>query len=81
MPSVPASLGDLQALMTGHPPRAIMKLQYKSISQGGFSIMDNIRRAGVDPAEYIRFYNLRNYDRINDSGVMQKTEQASGVDY
>ena len=43
--------------------------------------MDNIRRAGVDPAEYIRFYNLRNYDRINDSGVMQKTEQASGVDY
>jgi phospholipase D1/2 len=58
-----------------------MKLQYKSISRGGFSIMDKLRRAGVDPAEYIGFYNLRNYNRINDSGVMQKTEQASGVDY
>ncbi|KIY01695.1 uncharacterized protein Z520_01833 [Fonsecaea multimorphosa CBS 102226] len=81
LPSVPAFPGDLQALITGHPPRAIMKLQYKSISRGGFSIMDKIRRAGVDPKEYIRFYNLRNYDRINESGVMQKAEQASGVEY
>ncbi|EXJ81268.1 hypothetical protein A1O3_07558 [Capronia epimyces CBS 606.96] len=81
MPSVPAFPGDLQSLIVGHPPRAIMKLQYKSISRGGFSIMDKLRRAGVDPKEYIRFYNLRNYDRINESGTMQKTEKASGVDY
>lgn len=81
MPSVPAFPGDLQALITGHPPRAIMKLQYKSISRGGFSIMDKIKRAGLDPAEYIRFYNLRNYDRINESAILQKTEKASGVEY
>ena len=81
MPSVPAFPGDLQALITGHPPRAIMKLQYKSISRGGFSIMDKIRRSGVDPAEYIRFYNLRNYDRLNESAILDRTEKASGVDY
>lgn len=81
MPSVPAFPGDLQALITGHPPRAIMKLQYKSISRGGFSIIQKIRYAGVDPAEYIRFYNLRTYDRINCSRAMKKTEAASGVTY
>ncbi|KAJ5107867.1 phospholipase D/nuclease [Penicillium angulare] len=81
MPAVPAFPGDLQALITGHPPRAIMKLQYKSISRGGFSIMDKIRKSGVKPEEYIRFFNLRSYDRINESGAMQKTEEASHVQY
>jgi phospholipase D1/2 len=31
--------------------------------------------------EYIRFFNLRNYDRINVSGVMRAAEQISGVSY
>ena len=81
MPSVPAFPGDLQALIAGHPPRAIMKLQYKSISRNAFSIMQKIKNAGVEPAEYIRFYNLRTYDRINRSRAMKKTEAASGVEY
>ncbi|KAK6376229.1 hypothetical protein LTS17_007480 [Exophiala oligosperma] len=81
LPSVPAFPGDLQALITGHPPRAIMKLQYKSISRGGFSIMDKLRRAGVEPREFIRFFNLRTYDRINESALMQKVEKDSGVEY
>ncbi|KIW10513.1 hypothetical protein PV08_11477 [Exophiala spinifera] len=81
LPSVPAFPGDLQALITGHPPRAIMKLQYKSISRGGFSIMDKLKRAGVEPKEYIRFFNLRTYDRINESAIMQKVEKDSGVEY
>ncbi|RAL10176.1 phospholipase D/nuclease [Aspergillus homomorphus CBS 101889] len=81
MPAVPAFPGDLQALVSGHPPRAIMKLQYKSINRGGFSIMDKIKRAGVNPEEYIRFYNLRSYDRINESGVLQQATEASHVDY
>lgn len=81
MPSVPAFPGDLQALINGHPPRAIMKLQYKSISRGGWSIMDKIRQAGLDPSEYVRFYNLRTYDRINTSAALQRAEAASGVQY
>lgn len=80
MPSVPAFAGDLRddaALGT----RAIMEFQYNSINRGGHSIMEMIAKEGVNPTEYIRFYNLRNYDRINASGVMREAEGRSGVNY
>ncbi len=80
MPSVPAFAGDLRddaALGT----RAIMEFQYNSINRGGHSIMQMIAREGINPAEYIRFYNLRNYDRINASGMMHQAEGRSGVNY
>lgn len=80
VPSVPAFAGDLKgddALGT----RAIMEFQYDSINRGGHSIYEEIARAGVNPLDYIRFYNLRSYDRINASSVMREAEQASGVSY
>ena len=80
MPSVPAFAGDLRddaALGT----RAIMEFQYNSINRGGHSIMEMIAKEGINPTDYIRFYNLRNYDRINASGVMQQAENRSGVSY
>ena len=60
---------------------AIMEFQYNSINRAGHSIMEEVSKEGFDPTEYIRFYNLRNYDRINSSGVMAEAEQRSGVDY
>ncbi|KAG9674357.1 phospholipase D/nuclease, partial [Aureobasidium melanogenum] len=80
MPAIPAFAGDLksdEALGT----REIMELQYDSINRGGHSIMESIAREGIDPMQYIRFYNLRNYDRINSSGAMREAEQQSGVSY
>lgn len=80
MPSVPAFAGDLQsdaALGT----RAILEFQYESINRGGHSIYEEIAKAGYNPMDYIRFYNLRNYDRINASGAMRSAEKASGVSY
>jgi phospholipase D1/2 len=80
MPSVPAFAGDLQsddALGT----RAIMEFQYDSINRGGHSIYEEIAKAGFNPMDYIRFYNLRSYDRINASGVMRSAEKDSGVSY
>lgn len=81
MPAVPAFAGDLKsddALGT----RAIMEFQYNSINRGhGHSIYEEIQNAGFNPLDYIRFYNLRNYDRINASGVMRDAEQRSGVSY
>ncbi|KAL5395708.1 hypothetical protein PMIN06_003567 [Paraphaeosphaeria minitans] len=80
MPSVPAFAGDLKsddALGT----RAIMEFQYNSINRGGNSIYEEISKAGFNPVDYIRFYNLRNYDRINASGVMRTAEEQSGVSY
>ena len=80
IPSVPAFAGDLKddaSLGT----RAIMEFQYNSINRGGYSIMESIANAGFDPTEYIRFYNLRSYDRINVGGELRQAEQRSGVDY
>lgn len=81
MPAVPAFAGDLKsegALGT----RAIMEFQYNSINRGGHSIIETLKKSGVqDPHRYINFYNLRNYDRINTSTVMGNVERESGVLY
>ena len=80
IPSVPAFAGDLRddaSLGT----RAIMEFQYNSINRGGHSIMEKIAQAGFNPMDHIRFYNLRNYDRINCGSTMQRVEQQSGVSY
>ena len=80
IPAIPGFAGDLKddaSLGT----RAIMEFQYNSINRGGHSIMEMIAKEGYDPTEYIRFYNLRNYDRLNVGGSMQAAEKKSGVSY
>ncbi|EAW14505.1 putative phospholipase D (PLD) [Aspergillus clavatus NRRL 1] len=80
IPTVPCFAGDLEdeaSLGT----RAIMEFQYNSINRGGHSIMELIAKEGYNPMEYIRFYNLRNYDRINANSRMSEIEQKSGVSY
>lgn len=80
IPSVPAFAGDLVA-DASLGTRAIMEYQYNSICRGGNSIMEEVAKAGVNPMDYIRFYNLRNYDRINVTPAMQQAQQQSGVGY
>ena len=80
IPSVPCFAGDLRDDET-LGTRAIMEFQYNSINRGGHSIMELIAREGFNPMDYIRFYNLRSYDRINNSGLMAAAEQQSGVNY
>ncbi|KAK1544274.1 hypothetical protein CPAR01_04907 [Colletotrichum paranaense] len=82
MPAVPAFAGDLKA-DDALGTRAIMEFQYNSISRGGHSIIETLRSEGGidDPGRYIRFYNLRNYDRINISSTMADAEGRSGVRY
>ena len=80
IPAVPGFAGDLKddaSLGT----RAIMEFQYFSINRGGYSIMESIAKEGFEPSDYIRFYNLRNYDRINVGSDMQRAELESGVSY
>lgn len=77
IPAVPAFAGDLRdeaSLGT----RAIMEFQYFSINRGGHSIMEKIAQAGFNPLDYIRFYNLRSYDRINRN---IRVEQQTNVNY
>lgn len=80
IPCVPCFAGDLSDEST-LGTRAIMEFQYNSINRGGNSIMELIAKEGYNPMEYIRFYNLRNYDRINLSGQLANAEQRSGVNY
>ncbi|BAE61299.1 unnamed protein product [Aspergillus oryzae RIB40] len=80
IPSVPCFAGDL-ADDSSLGTRAIMEFQYNCINRGGSSILELVSDAGYNPMEYIRFYNLRNYDRINVSGPLVQAEQRSGVDY
>ncbi|PNS19358.1 Phospholipase D1 [Sphaceloma murrayae] len=80
MPAVPAFAGDLKA-DDAISTRAIMEFQYFSINRGGYSIYESIAKEGIDPMKYIRFFNLRNYDRINTSTALNAAEQKSGVDY
>ncbi|WPG99777.1 phospholipase D/nuclease [Acrodontium crateriforme] len=80
IPSVPGFAGDLKA-DASLGTRAIMEFQYSSINRGGYSIMETIAAEGVDPMKYLRFYNLRNYDRIASSKAVQQVEQAAGVGY
>ncbi|KZZ89869.1 Phospholipase D [Ascosphaera apis ARSEF 7405] len=73
IPSVPGFAGDLHD-DSANGTRAIMEFQYNSINRGGNSIMELIAKEGYNPMDYIRFYNLRNYDRINSTRKMLDTE-------
>ncbi|KAK4227459.1 putative phospholipase D1 [Podospora fimiseda] len=80
IPAVPGFAGDLReggAIGT----RAIMDYQYKSICRGEHSIYEQVRKEGVDPGEYIYFFNLRSYDRLNRTTEIKKQEESSGVKY
>ena len=73
MPAIPAFSGDLKD-ESSLGTRAIMEYQYNSINRGGYSIMEEIAKAGFNPMEYIRFYNLRNYDRRSYSYYLRLTD-------
>jgi phospholipase D1/2 len=80
IPAVPGFAGDLRddaAMGT----RAIMNYQYHSICRGEHSIFEQIRVHGVDPTQYIFFFNLRSYDRLNVTPALKKQEEVSGVKY
>ena len=55
--------------------------QYKSICRGEHSIFGRIKAAGVNPEQYIYFFNLRSYDRLNVTPKVKKQEEESGVSY
>lgn len=71
IPAVPGFAGDLHDKQTSI--LAIMDSQYKSICRGAHSIVEKLKEKGIkDVDNYISFYNLRSYDRINSSRFGQK---------
>lgn len=79
IPEVPGFAGDVK---TEASIKIIMGAQYRTINRGGSSIYEAIRAAGYEPMDYIRFYHLRAYDRINaPKGFINQMEQNSGVSF
>jgi len=54
--------------------RLIMQCQYRSICRGETSIFARLRSKGIDPAQYIEFYALRQWGKIGPNQVLT-TEQ------
>ncbi|KAI5283642.1 hypothetical protein KEM54_001964 [Ascosphaera aggregata] len=80
IPAIPGFDGDLRedrAVGT----RAIMDYQYKSICRGKHSIMGQIAAEGINPHDYLYFFNLRSYDRLNRTERLIKQEKESGISY
>ncbi|EKM50988.1 uncharacterized protein PHACADRAFT_151417 [Phanerochaete carnosa HHB-10118-sp] len=80
IPEVPGFAGNIKDASS---VQVIMAAQYRTINRGGHSIYEEIRRAGYEPMDYIRFYHLRAYDRINAPypSFIKKMEEASGVKF
>ncbi|KAF8884660.1 hypothetical protein BD779DRAFT_1536317 [Infundibulicybe gibba] len=80
IPEVPGFAGDIKSQ---NAIRIIMAAQYRTINRGGSSIYEEIRKAGYQPLDYIRFYHLRAYDRLNApmSSLIKRMEDASGVKF
>ncbi|KAF9557909.1 phospholipase D/nuclease [Agrocybe pediades] len=79
IPEVPGFAGDVK---NESSIKTIMAAQYRTINRGGSSIYEEIRKAGYEPMDYIRFYHLRSYDRINAPlGFIRQMEERSGVKF
>ncbi|KAJ6510983.1 hypothetical protein C8R45DRAFT_965797 [Mycena sanguinolenta] len=80
IPEVPGFAGNIKEVGS---IQTIMAAQYRTINRGGHSIYEEVRKAGYEPLDYIRFYHLRSYDRINAplSTYIEETERRSGVKY
>ncbi|KZT05728.1 phospholipase D/nuclease [Laetiporus sulphureus 93-53] len=80
LPEVPAFAGPVKEETS---IKIIMAAQYRTMNRGGHSIYEEIRAAGYEPSDYIRFYNLRAYDRINApyDSYFNLIEENSGVKF
>lgn len=80
LPELPGFSGDVKSESS---LKTIMAAQYRTINRGGSSIYEQIRKEGYDPMDFIRFYHLRAYDRINApmGSFIKKMEDNSGVKF
>lgn len=70
-----------QSIMV-RPSTAHIPCVYSDHTSPSSHPQEAIEREGVDPKEYIRWYNLRSYDRINaPASFIKKMEERSGVNF
>ncbi|KAI8981075.1 hypothetical protein BDB01DRAFT_795326 [Pilobolus umbonatus] len=77
MPLMPAFPAELSTKEAG-TAKLVMYYQYISICSGEHSIINQLRERGINPDEYIRFYSLRTYDRLNQPMVEELMAREAG---
>lgn len=76
VPGFPGTIRDTKTL------QIIMGAQWRTINRAGDSIMEQVAAKGFDPKEYISFYHLRSYDRINGPpSFLSKIREQTKLDY
>ncbi|THH27911.1 hypothetical protein EUX98_g6279 [Antrodiella citrinella] len=80
LPEVPGFAGNVKDESS---VKIIMAAQYRTINRGGSSIYEELRKVNIEPTDYIRFYHLRAYDRINApyNSFIKQMEDYSGVKF
>ncbi|KAI1793724.1 phospholipase D/nuclease [Ganoderma leucocontextum] len=80
IPEVPGFAGQVKDETS---VKTIMAAQYRTMNRGGHSIYEEVRKAGYEPTDYIRFFHLRAYDRINApwESYLHRIEERSGVTF
>ncbi|EMD31686.1 hypothetical protein CERSUDRAFT_127251 [Gelatoporia subvermispora B] len=80
IPEVPGFAGPVK---DDSAVKTIMAAQYRTLNRGDHSIYEEVRKQGYEPVDYIRFFHLRAYDRINAplTSVISKMEEKSGVKF
>jgi phospholipase D1/2 len=80
IPELPGFSGDVKESSS---LKFIMGAQYRTINRGGHSIYEEVRKAGYEPMNFIRFYHLRTFDRINApiQTLIKQMEANSGVNF
>ncbi|OJT05426.1 Phospholipase D1 [Trametes pubescens] len=80
IPEVPGFAGQVKDETS---VKTIMAAQYRTINRGGHSIYEEVRKEGYEPSDYIRFFHLRAYDRINApfDSYIHPIEERSGIPF
>ncbi|KAH9884507.1 phospholipase D/nuclease [Cubamyces lactineus] len=80
IPEVPGFAGQVKDETS---VKTIMAAQYRTMNRGGHSIYEEVRKAGYEPSDYLRFYHLRAYDRINApfESYIRQIEERSGIPF
>jgi len=53
----------------------------RSMLRGDHSIAGRLKAQGIDANQYIFYFNLRSYDRLNTTAEIRRQEEKSGVSY
>ncbi|PVG00681.1 phospholipase D/nuclease [Serendipita vermifera] len=76
VPDLSGTIKDTKSL------QYLLGAEWRTINRGGSSVMERIRAAGYNPDDYISFFHLRVYDRINGpKSWIQSVETKTGVTF